>query len=307
MFKGIKHISYSDINGVLEAIQPLEKTSIKTSVGNLIPVYKVEDHGRMKLTPVKFDKYGNIKSLQLQDPVNIKTSIGSIKTEFLTFYPDGKIRRVFPLNGKLSGYWSQENEYQLAPEMEIKTGLGVINVKPIYLHFYESGKLKSITFWPKERVSLNYMDSIINIKTGISFYESGALKSYEPAEELSVNTQIGSIRALDPDPLGINGEKNSLSYSEKGEVLTLSTIANAITVTESSGKMIQFTPKLIRSRCNDNIFVINPLLIEFKDDYVIFRNGFIVLGKVLINSKFSIQPFETSKPLTRDSNESSCA
>ena len=44
--------------------------------------------------------------------------------ELVTFHADGSLRRVFPLNGKLSGYWTEADEGALAKAMELSTPLG---------------------------------------------------------------------------------------------------------------------------------------------------------------------------------------
>ena len=45
---------------------------------------------------------GGIKSIYAQEPVKIKTSIGIIKAEFITFYESGAIKRIFPVYGGTS-------------------------------------------------------------------------------------------------------------------------------------------------------------------------------------------------------------
>ncbi|MGL1890974.1 MAG: hypothetical protein OCD02_05070 [Spirochaetaceae bacterium] len=297
MFQDIKHIKYSNINGDLESIQPFEEVKIKTSIGTIIPVYNVEDMGRKKLTPIKFDLDGNIKSLQLQDVKKIKTSIGMFLTEFITFYASGEMCRLFQLNGKLSGFWSEQNEYDLAKTIKISTPIGDIIGKPIYIHFYKSGELKSITFWPKERVSVQGEYGLFEIKTGISFHPCGSLKSYEPVEPIIVHTALGNIEAFDPDPVGINGERNSLEFNTSGDILRLSTIKSQVMVIDDDGNSEIFAPVEIISRCNDELFVIQPLNIEFSDDEVIFRYGFKIAGKASRNLVFVLQEFSPQNQL----------
>ncbi|MBN2617518.1 MAG: hypothetical protein JXR64_04325 [Spirochaetales bacterium] len=293
MLNSGKQRLYRDIHGVLEAIQPLERIEIKTKIGSLVPVYKVEDHGRMKLVPIKVDSTGKIKSFQLQEPTEIATSVGSITCEFVTFYESGAIKRVFPLNGKLSGYWSQENEYKLAKLISIPTPLGNIRVKPIYLHFYETGEIKSITFWPGEIVELPTPSGIINIKTGISFYKNGSLKSYEPNEIIEIETSIGVIEAFDPDPMGINGEKNSLSFTESGNVLTLSTVSKEIDVIKDGAKH-RYSPLKQLSRCSDSVYVTLPLNIEFNGESVIFKHINKVIGIEPLTAWFTVMDYSWS-------------
>jgi hypothetical protein len=142
----------------------MEKLDIKTTLGPLIPIYDVEDHGRKKLTPVKLHKNGRIKSMSLQNATVVNTPIGELSVELVTFYESGAVRRVFPLNGKLSGYWTERNEYKLAQTLPIATPIGILDVKPIYIQFHETGELKSILLWPMERVSINTPVGNITIK-----------------------------------------------------------------------------------------------------------------------------------------------
>ena len=296
MFSKIKSIPYHDINGLLESIQPLEEVTIETSVGPLIPIYFVEDHGRKKLSPVKFNSDGKIKSINLQKATVVKTSVGDISTELITFYPSGSIRRIFPLNGKLSGYWSENDEYKLSPTIEIPTSLGVISAKPIYIHFYETGELKSITFWPKERIFLSTHIGEIDVKTGISFYKSGKIRSIEPANPVSINTPIGRIKAFDPDPIGVNGESNSLSFYEDGNIEKISTISSSI-IAETDSETLILNPQEVPSHCNDEEFMIQPLKIEFGPLEYKFKYNFKVIATTPRNANYKISRFKSTKKI----------
>lgn len=302
MFTQIPNIPYSNIHGVLEAVQPLEKVAIKTKIGSLIPIYKVEDQGRKRLTPVKIDTCGKVKSLQLQEATTITTTVGDLSAEFVTFYQSGNVRRLFPLNGKLSGYWSEENEYNIAKTINIPTSIGTIKVKPIYVHFYESGELKSITFWPKERVEIDSPIGLVKIKTGISFYKLGQIKSFEPDSPITIKSPIGNIEAYDPDPVGINGEKNSLTFRENGDIETISTIHTGITVIDKYKIQNTFSPYLQSSRCSDSILEIKPLIIEFRNKEVIFKHGFKTIGNTTLSSIYALNKFEVDESVTEKSS-----
>ena len=295
MFAKVSNIPYSNIHGILEAVQPLEEVKIETKIGSLIPVYEIEDMGRMRLTPVKIDKSGKIKSMQLQEATLINTSVGKISTEFITFYPSGHIRRLFPLNGKLSGYWSEQNEYDLAKEIALPTPIGIISVKPIYVHFYETGELQSVTFWPKERLEIKTPFGLVKVKTGISFYKSGKLKSFEPESEITLPTVLGNISSFDPDPMGINGEKNSLALNENGSIQALATIKSEVHVINIDGTESIYKPNVQASRCNDEIFVVLPLIIEFNTNEITFKHGFKTIGIASKDSIFTLKDFSTEK------------
>jgi len=91
-----------------------EYNELQTPLGNLVPQYEAEDMGRRSVKPICFYKDGSLKSLPLQSQTILDTPAGPMPAELVTFYPSGAIKRIFPLDGKLSGFWSWQNEYKLA-------------------------------------------------------------------------------------------------------------------------------------------------------------------------------------------------
>ena len=297
VFDTIKHKTWTDEHGNIEAIQPFEKIVIHTSVGEIVPIYSVEDQGRKKLTPIKYYKDGSIRSISLQDATIIKTSIGDISAELVTFYKDGSLCRLFPLNGKLSGYWTEENEVKLAETLSISTPVGDIRAKVIYVHFYETGELKSVTLWSDEEVSLSTPLGIILVRKGISFHKCGALASCEPRKSTKLVTPIGNIEAFDPDPNGMSGEKNSIAFSENGTLTAITTAGSSIKVLEINGSIATYQPSVVTSLCSDNEFSIEALHIVFREKEVGFKNGFKSEVKVPFPGDFSVESFVSPKPL----------
>lgn len=296
-FSKIQHTCYNDNLGNTEAVQPFERIELSTLAGPLVPIYSVEDHGRKKLVPVRLYKSGAIKSIALQEATVIQTAIGPICAELITFYENGAVSRLFPLNGKLSGYWSELNEYKLSKEIEIPTPLGTIAVRPIYIHFYDTGELKSITFWPAEQIQINTPIGATTIKRGMSFHRNGTLASCEPVAPLMVQTPLGEIEAFDPDPNGMNGESNSLSFNQNGSIAGLSTIATTVCVADLHNETISYSPLVQRSRCSDTAFVIDPLKIKFKNKDIAFRNGLRPQTLLPSGTRFNLIPFTTDKVL----------
>ena len=293
-FQSVNHKVYYKSCDRVEAIQPFEKVVLNTSAGPLVPVYKTDDHGRRKLMPVRYSKLGKIKSVPLQDVAEVKTSIGLLSAELITFYESGALCRLFPLNGKLSGYWSEQNEYELAQLLNIPIAGGSLSVKPIYLHFYETGELKSITFWPRERVLMNTPAGEVFVKRGVSFHSNGAVESFEPSETLGVNTPFGVVRAFDPDPSGMNGEKNSLAFDDQGNLLRLATIDSKITVEDRDYGRIVYEPELVPAMCSDSEMVRKPLYIEIEEDALVFRHGFRIIGRTSLSNKIISSPYTTT-------------
>ncbi len=275
----VRHSIYTKRNGLVEAIQVHEKVTLPTSAGDLTPLYKTEDFGRKKLMPVRFDKMGNIRSVPLQEAADIQTACGTYSAELVTFYPGGALCRLFQLNGKLSGYWSENNEYELASAETIPTPMGEITVKPLYLHFYETGELKSITFWPKERVMVSTPLGDMMIRRGISFYRNGALASCEPASPEVLSTPLGPVRVFDPDPNGMNGETNSLQFDEEGNVISFATNEAEFHVHDPVYGDLVFQPDLTPSMCSDTVLVRQALYVDMEEDHLQFRSTAGVIGR----------------------------
>ena len=153
---------------------------IETSVGRLIPFYEVTD-GRKKNRPaVEYYNSGAVYSVYLQNQTIIATPIGSIPAEFITFYESGAVKRIFPLYGQISGYWTTQQEYELAENVTFEVLGQEVTVKPLCIYFYESGNIKSVTIWDKERLTFKTRYGEVTTDLGISLYEDGRLQSIEP-------------------------------------------------------------------------------------------------------------------------------
>ncbi len=250
-----------------------ERVEIKTPVGVIVPQYSVDDHGRRMLKPVYFYDNGNIKNAPLQNAADIETKYGKISAEFVMFYNDELLKKIFPLNGKLSGYWGEKDEYTLSRAIELKLPCGTICAKIINIGFYKNGNIKSITFWPKETVEAKTPIGIMRIKVGISFYEDGSVKSVEPARPYTVETKIGNISAYDNDPEGIMGDINSLQFDSQGDVTALSTINNVIIVKTAAGGEVRYAPSQKASLCSEQVEITVPLQIEFINEKVRFNKS----------------------------------
>ena len=83
-------------------------------------------------------------SPSLDQKIPIWTTVGLIPAEKIIFYPGDKIKRIFPLNGKLSGYWTEENEYGLTEKLDITSNRVKISAKFINLSFYINLYVKDI-------------------------------------------------------------------------------------------------------------------------------------------------------------------
>ncbi|WP_320007307.1 hypothetical protein [Maridesulfovibrio sp.] len=234
-----------------------------TEAGELVAQHSTDDLRRKTLQPVQTYANGTVKSLPLEERTPIFTPLGIIEAEMVTFYESGRLKRVFPLNGKLSGYWSQEDEGRLADAVTIDTPAGTINAKVISLCFFEDGSLRSLTLWPGETLSVETPVGRVETRVGISFSPTGRIRSLEPAEPTPVQTRIGMVTAFDPDAVGITGDLNSLVFDNEGQVAAISTTLSMISARHSSGGEFIFAPEFRESLCSESEREIVPMRMLF--------------------------------------------
>ncbi len=250
-----------------------KKNILVTPYGTLVPQFETEDIGRRAKKSVCLFKSGAIKSLPLQEQAAIQTPAGNIMAELITFYESGAIKRVFPLDGKLSGFWSWQNEMALAEETTLETPAGPITAKVLTTHFYESGALKSVTLWPGQQATINTPYGEKEFRTGAAFYENGALRSFEPLHKTDIPTPLDIVTAFDNEPNGIHGDINSLQFDRSGLVTALSTIDNEVEVFFPGGSTQLFKPGTKNNVCGDERTVSTPMKIRFEKDTVIFNDS----------------------------------
>lgn len=236
------------------------------------PYYR--ENERRKLSPsVKLYSDGSIKALYLEEQVAIKSPLGNFPAELITFYPDGSLSRIFPLNGRISGYWSEDSEIKLIEKMPFSFFGSEFSARPMCFHFYEGGKLKSLTLQSNERILLNTPAGRLKIKCGFSLYEDGSLRSTEPAAAQKISTAIGEITVFDPDSVNVSADDGSLIFTETGRIASLKT-TSAIAVTDTHGHSFEITPIKTVHPLNENALLILPLLLKFTDGCItIIRSG----------------------------------
>lgn len=272
-------------NGKLDGCLVSCANTLKTPYGDLVPQYQAEDMGRRPVKPLYFYKSGAIKSVALQEQAILTTSVGAVPAELVTFHESGSVKRIFPLDGRLSGFWTSKNEYELARELTIETPVGPLTAKFIGLQFYESGSLKSLTLWPGEFLSVPAPQGDIRIRTGIAFYEDGSIRSLEPAGVVQVETPAGTMTAYDNEPAGIHGDVNSLQFAPDGSIESLKTISEEIVVTDEAGNEFRFAPGLKDNPCGIEKKVAVPLKVRFSGGRVIFDDS---------QQSYSMQQFSVS-------------
>ncbi|MGL1863801.1 MAG: hypothetical protein OCC46_14855 [Pseudodesulfovibrio sp.] len=247
--------------------------SIITKYGELIPQHTTDDLRKKELLPTVFYANGTPKSLPLENQTTIVTSLGDISAELVTFHENGSINRVFPLNGKLSGYWTEADELAMAKPVVLRTPAGTIAARTISIGFYDNEALRSITLCPGETVSVSTKAGKLEARIGISFSLDGTLKSLEPAMPTTIETIIGEIMAYDPDAVGVNGDSNSLAFDDNGDIASVTTTLSRLKVVEPSGNTSYFTPEYRESYCSDSEQEIIPMTVNFSElDILISTN-----------------------------------
>jgi len=260
-------------NGKMDGCLVTKENILTTPYGTLVPQYEAEDMGRRATKPMYFYKDGSLKSVALQSQTILETSVGSIPAELVTFHKNGSIKRIFPLDGKLSGFWSWKNEFALADDITFNSPVGMLTTKLIGLQFYESGALKSITLWPGQTLVVSTPMGEITVRKGLAFYESGAIRSFEPQKKIDIATPIGIITSWDNEPNGIHGDINSVQLSEDGSIEALSTVDHAVHVSASEQSAELFHPGVKNNVCGDERKVSIPMKVRFDKKRVMFHDN----------------------------------
>ena len=257
-----RHVERSP-EGHLLACSCAKESPVTTPLGTLVPQFTTDDLRKREVPPINFHPDGSLKSLPLEQQTTVTTPAGPIPAELITFHPGGAVNRVFPLNGKLSGYWSQEDEMGLSVPISLNTPAGPITAHVISVGFYPDGALRSVTLWPGETTMVETPAGPLRARIGISFSPRGRLRSVEPAEPVAVTTPAGSVTAFDPDAVGVNGDVNSLLFHDDGSVARVLTTMTRIKAVAPDGSVAIYEPETRESLCGDTEREIVPMAIEF--------------------------------------------
>lgn len=263
-------------NGILKSCIFNTENCIKTQYGDVVPQHSLSGYGNRQKkyrSAISFYINGQMKSVALEKQTAIHTPLGNISAELVTFYENGSLRRVFPLNGKIDGFWSEENEGELAERHVFDLSFGRFEAKIIGMQFYQSGALKSVTLWPGEKIQIETPIKKMTIRNGFSLYEDGNLKSVEPAGPTKVTTCIGEIMAFDKDALGIHGDTNSLNFTNDGQLISLISTHTGIQVVEQTGKITRIEPREVESIIDETELTIVPIKIQFDGNQVVLVDG----------------------------------
>ncbi|MGE4552250.1 MAG: hypothetical protein AB7D57_04010 [Desulfovibrionaceae bacterium] len=260
-------------DGTLCSCTPAAGHILDTPLGPLAPEYDIDDIRRRDVQPLCFHANGRLRTVPLQHAVEVDTPAGPMSAELVTFHPNGALSRVFPLNGRLSAYWSQEDEAGLAQAMTVRTPLGPVTAKCIAVAFYDTGALRSLTLWPEEVVEVVTPLGPLPVRHGLSFFPDGALRGLEPGRMVPVPTLVGEVAAWDPDAVGVSGEMASLRFSPAGEVRRVVSVHTCLEVCDQRGGAMCFAPDVRESLCGDGDLEPVPMSLEFLAGGVRVRRG----------------------------------
>lgn len=249
-----------------------EASQLETPWGTLVPQYSTDEVRRRQLPAITFHENGILKSLPFETQTLIDTPAGKIPAEMITLHPNGALCRVFPLNGTLNGYWTQENETALAKPITLSTPLGKLFITIVGVHFCKSGTIRSLTLWPGTRMMVQTPAGRIAVRNGIAFHSNGKLESVEPDLPVEVDTPIGVIHAFNPDAVGITGDTNSLRFDEDGKITHVTTSMDCIQVIIPDGRRIEHAPPIRESYCEEAVREPVPMSLAFDAETLMLQS-----------------------------------
>lgn len=260
-------------NGVLKECVCEEACVLQTGIGELIPKYDRGEVRAKNRNSLSFYKSGKLKSIYLQEQITVHMPFGACGAEFISFYEDGPVHRIFPRYGQVSGYWSEEEEMGILEKCCYELNGIKFNNKISCYCFYPSGAVKSLTLGVGEEVEMDTPAGRISARIGISFYEDGKLASLEPGRPEAVRTPIDMIIAYDNSPLGIHGDRNSMRFGRQGEILGIRTIMTGIELEdfeegEKQKKVKRILPERKRSLIDIEQYEMVPIEISFGGNQV---------------------------------------
>jgi hypothetical protein len=166
--------------GALRSILLLSETLVSTPLGAMVPNYSYDDARKKYAPSLSFYESGALRCVRLNEQKLVTIpGVGSIPCEKLLFYEGGTLKRLFPTDGKISGYWSVKDEKKLNREIDLSLKFGNYTLFISVLSFYETGELKSVTLWPGEdpELPLPGGEGKLRVGAGFSLYKNGDLQS----------------------------------------------------------------------------------------------------------------------------------
>jgi len=168
-------------SGELRGVILNEQNVIVTHAGELMPYYTETPRRKHKFS-AEYYKNGMLKAVSLESQQDVITPVGELPAELVTFYETGEILRVFPLDGKISAFWSEQEERQLHIPLSFEFDFARFTALIDCVCFYKSGNIRSITLFPGESITVQTPLGDAYCERGFSLNEDGTLKSLKPSE-----------------------------------------------------------------------------------------------------------------------------
>ena len=246
---------------------------IHTPYGDFIPRYQSPDERNRDSKSISFFPDGEVQSIHLEEPALVATSIGSFTAELVTFYENGALNSLLPLNGQIGFGWSEEDESALAQTYDFDLPVGKFSAKIIGLRFFENGNLRSLILWPKENILIRTPLGECSARIGFRLYENGALHSFEPSFPLPVQTPVGEITAFDHLALGADADFNSIRFDPAGRLISVSTNSDIVIKNVQSGQREVFYQQMRFGMAKDAVIKVPVKLFFDQNNTTILENG----------------------------------
>lgn len=252
----------------------MDKVSVVVGNNTLFPRYSQPDaRSRSKESVVRYED-GELKSIYLESISEIHTPIGILPAEYITFYRNEKIHRVFPVYGQISGFWTEVEEKELLTKSTVKIGDTLYSGMFSCICFYETGEVKSLTIWPGELIEVDTTYGKIVVRYGISFYKDGKMQSLEPEKSTVIEHRTGIYIAHNPFAIGVTGDDNSLCFDEEGKVVKLTTVLTGIRCIPSNGEPeFELKAKLMLSPYDIMEDILIPVEVTFEKEGISFTDS----------------------------------
>ncbi len=218
---------------------------VKTKYGFFTACSDASDLRKKYRTPVENYPDGTVRSIYLQEPEEVTLPGGVFQAELMTFYEDGSIKRLFPLYGQLSSYWNVEDEIEDAPEYVFTINDQNILIRPQCIYFYPSGKIRSITLWPVDSITVDTPAGTVTSKLGIELYEDKTIRSIEPAFGTVLSTGFGDAKPFMVRKHMMHAEDASMKFDKDGNLASFATLQTKVEVNGETYKAGDYRSPLI--------------------------------------------------------------
>lgn len=261
-------------SGAVRSCIAAAPSPLRAPCGELVPQYRSIALRKRRLPAISFHENGMPRTLPLEEQTPVDTPLGTLPAEQVTFHDCGAVHRVFPLNGCLSGYWSQEDEGRLASPLEVRSPAGPVAASLVAVRFARDGALLGLTLWPGEVADVACPCGTLPVRVGVAFAPDGSVRSVEPARPMAVHTPLGEVLAFDPDAVGVTGDVNSLGFDETGAVARFSTVSNAFDIARPGADDLCIEPPMRVNPCDGETREPGPLHVRIEGGVATFhRDG----------------------------------